>query len=133
MIKDINKIRKELQGFDEVELPFDFKINTKIKYITIKNDEEMFFTGGNYVRMGNNSILLSNGGPEWSVPIEIKNNNSKILYKSRFFIPSKDETPINKRTQEYYEKVIQSQQRVINKMTDIIKKDKQELQKYKHY
>ena len=34
MLKDINKIRKELEGYDEVELPFDFPLGTHVKYIS---------------------------------------------------------------------------------------------------
>ena len=42
MIKDISIIRKELEGFEEVELPYDFSRGCTIKYITLKkkNNEE---------------------------------------------------------------------------------------------
>ena len=37
MIKDISLIQKELKGYVEVELPFEFQYNTHIKYITLTN------------------------------------------------------------------------------------------------
>ena len=45
MIKDIGTIRKELDGFEEIEeieIPNAFKKGNHIKYITQKNDEESF-------------------------------------------------------------------------------------------
>jgi len=133
MINDINTIRKELKGYDEVEMPFDFKIGTHIKYITIKDNVESFYIGGKYVKMGNEKIVLSNGGSNKYIPTIIRDNNCKIIYSSRFFIPNLDEKEeLSVKTQMYYEKIIKSQQRVIDKMTEIIQKDKLELQKYKN-
>ena len=123
MLKDINKIRKELEGYDEVELPFDFTKDTHIKYITLVDDEEAFFTGGKYVRLGMERIFLSNGGPIWSVPTKIRDNDSNVIYISRIFVPKQiEEVPNNIL---HLQKVIKSQQSVIDKMTEIIKKDKQ--------
>jgi len=132
MIKDIKTIREELNGFDEVEMPFDFKIGTRIKYITVLDNVESFYTGGNYVRMVNEKIVLSNGGPDWRVPTVLRDNNCKIIYNSRFFIPNLEEEVLSEKTQKHYEKIIETQQRVIDKMTEIIRKDKLELQKYKN-
>ena len=128
MLKDINKIRKELEGYDEVELPFDFPLGTHIKYITLVDNEEAFFTGGKYVKLGMDRIYLSSGGPNWSIPIKIRDDDSNIIYTSRFFAP-KQEKIISKDT-IHLQKVIESQQSVIDKMTEIIKKDKQKIQYY---
>ena len=132
MIKDINTIREELNGYDEVEMPFDFKIGTRIKYITAKDNVESFFTGGKFVRMANERIVLTNGGPDWRVPTVLRDNNCNIIYNSRFFIPKLEEEVLSEKTKKHYEKIIETQQRVINKMTEIIRKDKLELQKYKN-
>ena len=134
MIKDINTIRLELKGYDEVVMPFDFKIGTHIKYITIKDSVESFYTGGKFVKMANEKVILSNGGPNRYVPTVIRDNNCKILYNSRFFIPNleEDEEELSEKTKQHYEKIIETQQRVIDKMTEIIRKDKIELQKYKN-
>ncbi len=128
MLKDINKIRKELEGYEEVELPFDFQQGTHIKYITLIDDEEAFFTGGKYVKLGMDRIYFTTGGPSWSIPIKIRDDNSNIIYKSRFFAPIDDKV-ISKDT-KHLQKVIESQQSVIDKMTEIIKKDKQKIQYY---
>ena len=128
MLQDINKIRKELQGYDEVELPFDFPMETHIKYITLVDDEEAFFTGGKYVKMGMDRIYLSTGGPSWSIPIKIRDNNSNVIYTSRFFAPKHEE--IIPKDVQHLQNVIKSQQSVIDKMTEIIKKDKQKIQQY---
>ena len=58
MIKDISKIREELKDHIEIELPYDFKKNCNIKYITLKKEEESFYLGGNFISYGNDSILL---------------------------------------------------------------------------
>ena len=128
MLKDINKIRKELQGYEEVEMPFDFKQGTHIKYITLIDDEEAFFTGGNYVKLGMDRIYFTTGGPNWSIPIKIRDDNSNVIYTSRFFAPIHNKVVPKDIT--HLKKVIESQQSVIDKMTDIIKKDKQKIQYY---
>ena len=110
MLKDINKIRKELDGYDEVELPFDFPLGTHVKYITLVDDEEAFFTGGNYVKLGMDRIYLSTGGPSWSIPIKIRDDDSNVIYKSRFFVPKREKI-VPKDTQHLH-KVIESQQSV---------------------
>ena len=48
MIKDITIIREELNGFAEVEMPYDFPEDCHIKYITMKDNEESFSTGGKF-------------------------------------------------------------------------------------
>ena len=128
MLKDINKIKKELHGYEEVELPFDFPIGTHIKYITLIDDEEAFFTGGTYVKLGMDRIYLTTGGPSWSIPIKIRDDDSNVKYTSRFFAPKYEKT-ISKDIQ-HLQKIIESQQSVIDKMTEIIKKDKQKIQQY---
>ena len=130
MLKDINKIRKELEGYDEVELPFDFPLGTHVKYITLVDDEEAFFTGGNYVKLGMDRIYLSTGGPSWSIPIKIRDDDSNVIYTSRFFAPKQEE--IVPKDTLHLQKVIKSQQSVIDKMTEIIKKDKQKIQYYEN-
>ena len=60
MIKDISIIRKELEGYEEVILPFEFNKGCSIKYITQrkKDNEESFYTGGEFVCYGNDCIVL---------------------------------------------------------------------------
>ena len=71
MIKDISIIRKELEGFEEVELPFDFTRGCIIKYITLKKkdneEEESFYKGGEFINFGNDCIILKHKQRTWSV------------------------------------------------------------------
>ena len=57
MIKDMKVIKKLLNEHVEVELPYPFKEGVEIKYITMKDGEQFFSTGGRYVRMLNKKIF----------------------------------------------------------------------------
>jgi hypothetical protein len=127
MIQDLNTIFVELKGFVEIEFPYPLKPDTHIKYITILNNEEAFYRGGRFVRFGNDKIFLTNGGPEWAVPINVRDDNCNIIYTSRFFINEDIDKP-SKRESEL-QKIISAQQRVIEKMTETIKRDKIQIQK----
>jgi hypothetical protein len=127
MIRDIKTILIELKGFEEIEFPYPLKRDTHIKYITIVDDEETFYRGGQYVRFGDDKIFLTNGGPEWAVPINVRDNNCNIIYTSRFFINENTDKPSKRETE--LEKTIIAQQRVIEKMTETIKRDKIQIQK----
>ena len=86
MIKDITIIREELNGFAEVEMPYDFPKDCHIKYITMKDNEESFSTGGKFVSLCNDLLILQNNGPSWSVPIYIRYKCCNIIYQTKFFI-----------------------------------------------
>ena len=121
MLKDIILIKKELEGFEEIEFPYPLKPGIIVKYITAKDDEESFFTGGKFVKMGNEKIYLTNGGPNWTVPIKVRDDECNIQYESRFFIPEKEEEEeIDKETKELHD-TIEFQQSVIEKLTDQLK------------
>jgi len=113
--KYIDYIRKELNNCEEIEAPFNIKLNQRIKYITIYNGKEKFFTGGNFVRLGNEKIILSKGNSQWSLKTKIRDNNNNILYKSRIFIEH-NENICSKETSEYID-TIKAQQMVIEKLT----------------
>ena len=66
MIKDISKIRKELDGYEEIELPYNFERGCHIKYITLKDDDESFYLGGSFQNLGNDCIILKNNSKSWS-------------------------------------------------------------------
>ena len=126
MIRDIKTILIELKGFVEIEFPYPLKPDTHIKYITILDDTETFYRGGQFTRFGNDKIFLTNGGPEWAVPINVRDDDCNIIYTSRFFINEDTDKP-SKRESEL-EKIILAQQRVIEKMTETIKRDKIQIQ-----
>ena len=86
MITDIKVIKEALKDHVEVELPYPFKENTMIKYISMKDGEQFFSNGGRYVRMLNQKILLCNTGRSWAVPTEICDKGGNIIYRSSFFV-----------------------------------------------
>ena len=130
MTTDIEKIKYELTDFYEVKLPYKFIKNQQIKYITLKNNSEKFYTGGKFIRMGNECIVLSNGGKDWSFKTKIRNNNNDILYNTRIFIKKNSETSVNNENE--LKNIINSQQKVIDKMSNKLKQQENELMKYKN-
>lgn len=120
MIKDITVIKKHLQDCSEVEIDYPFRYGCLIKYITLKNNEESFFLGGKFIRMRNGSILLENGGKQWSVPLKMVDNQGDTLYKSRFFIKNDSDNISCQKDKQELETIIKTQQHIINKMTQKI-------------
>lgn len=130
MSKDIKHIQKSLKNYIEVSMPYTFKRNEKIKYITNKNGEELFYEGGEYVKMGNEKINLRNGSNTWYVPTKIRDNNNNVIYTSRFFVNISNDKKIDNNIQEYI-KIINTQQKVIEKLTLALKNTQKELNKHK--
>ena len=95
MIKDISIIRKELDGYEEIVLPFDFMKGCSVKYITLKKknkeEEESFYPGGEFISMGNDCIILKKGHRTWQVPCCKRNKDGSIRYSTRFFVKSEEE------------------------------------------
>ena len=131
MIQDIDKIKKEIKNNIEIDILFPLKPGTIVKYITLKNNEESFYIGGLFVRKGNEKIFLSQSGKTWAVPTKIRDNNNFVLYNSRFFIHKDNlkKTEIKKKDNEELEKIVESQQQVINKMTSQIIKYQKDINK----
>jgi len=132
MIKDIKQIKEHLKEHSEIELPYPFKKDVHIKYITIKDNEEYFYPGGKYVKVMDNKILLCNNGRSWSVPISIKNKEGDIVYKTRFFV-HKDFNKEDEETVEISElkSIIKTQQDIIDKMSKSLKIKSQENEQMK--
>lgn len=131
MIQDIDKIKKEIKNHIEIDILFPLKPGTIVKYITLKNNEESFYIGGLFVRKGNEKIFLSQSGKTWAVPTKIRDNNNFVLYNSRFFIDKNNlkKTEIIKKDDKELEKIVESQQQVINKMTSQIIKYQKDINK----
>ena len=55
---NLTTIRNSLKNYEEIEMPYDFKPGENIKYITLDKDTqtEMFYNGGEYVKIGNELI-----------------------------------------------------------------------------
>ena len=133
MIKDIKIIKKLLKDHVEVEIPYPFKEGVEIKYITMKDGEQYFSTGGRYVKMLNKKILLQNSGKSWSIPTELCNKEGDIIYKSRFFVHKDFDKESDSKKVSELESIIESQQEVIKKLSQQVKMKAEENDKLKLY
>lgn len=131
MIKDINIIRKHLNEYVEVEMPYPFKRGEEIKYITLNKDSESFHVGGNFECLGNNCIILKNNHRKWSVATFLFNRDGNISYKSRFFIREKESDCDIKNNKA--NDTIFFQQEIIEKMNKKIEELEDENEKLKEY
>jgi len=116
MTTNISTIKNELKGFEEVEIPYIFIKGEPVKYITMKLDEELFYIGGNFVRMGNERIVINNGGSQWSFRTRLRNNNNDITYHSRIFV-KKDYISDDSIEVKEYQKIVETQQKIINTLS----------------
>lgn len=119
-ITDINIIRQSLKGCEEVSLPYKFSKGLRIKYITVKGEDEAFYDGGVFDGMGNHVIFIKNGSTRARVPTCIRNDDGEIIYRSRFFIDPINDTSCEEKKIEL-EKTVLSQQKVIEKMAEQLK------------
>jgi len=131
-ITDLSTIREELKGYEEVEMPYDFIVNSHIKYVTLEDDtnSEAFYMGGSFIKMGNERVFLQNGPSTWQVPVKVRDDDNNVLYESKFFIEVDDDEEGKTKEIQEYKKTIKAQQMVIDKMTKNIKEDKLKIQKY---
>jgi hypothetical protein len=128
MIKDISKIREYLEGYVEVELPYDFIKDTKIQYITCEYDEEgniscdSFYPNCKFLRRCNDIILLESNTLIKRVPIYKRDKEGNITYQSRFFIKEEvDELKECVNDKSELLKTIEYQQNIIEKCSERIK------------
>ena len=138
MSQDIAFIKKTLQNHEEVDSPYDLIIGDHVKYITLKGDDEYFYMGGEYKGMGDNIIFLKDKGKNIKVPLVYMDKEGNILYKTRLYTESACE--FSEKEKQEYESIIQTQQRIIETMTEKITKHSQiimrlqeENLKYKQY
>ena len=133
---NLTTIRNSLKNCEEIELPYFFKLGEKIKYITLDKDTqtEMFYNGGEYVKIGNELIFLQNGPSNWSFRTKLRDDNNDIYYTSRIFVEKKKIDNIYKdKDVKMLKETITAQQRVIERMTKTIREDKIKIQKYENY
>ena len=57
MSQDIQYIRQQLKSCEEVESPYDIKIGKHVKYITLEDESEFFYEGGNYANCKSEKFL----------------------------------------------------------------------------
>ena len=130
MIKDITRIHQELQGFNEIELPYEFPPQIHIKYITLKDDEESFYIGGTYQSMGHNCLFLKHKSKTWKVPLYVYTKQGKIRYTTRCFIPDKinPNQEISENDITELRDTVEYQQTIIERLTETLS-EKEDLQK----
>ena len=121
MSQDLTFIKQELTNCEEFTSPFDIDINSHVKYITLKDKQEYFYTGGTYVGMTDNKIILQTEKTKLYIPLTIKHPDGTILYKTRLFVVNDDEEiELPDKTKQHYESIIKSQQSIIDKMSQQI-------------
>ena len=110
-MQDIKQIKKELIDFVEIELPYKLNPNCLIKYITLKDNNEFFFTGGNFLKMGFDKMILKKDKKIIPVPTVYKDKCGEVLYKTRFFLLEEENECLKDKRE--LEKVITTQQDII--------------------
>ena len=133
-ITDLTIIRQSLKGCEEITLPYKFTKDSRIKYITIKGEDEAFYEGGFYDGMGNQVVFIKNSSNRMRIPTYIRNDEGEIIYRSRFFIDPNTESSCEVKKDEL-EKTVLAQQKVIEKMAEqlkILEESKQHIQA-EHY
>jgi|TARA_Y100000389_G_C17397706_1_gene483541 hypothetical protein len=123
MTQNIKTIKNELKNCQEITSVYDLKKDQIIKYITLKQNDEYFYTGGKFIRMGNNKIFYNQNGSTKSCQLVWKNKDGSINYKSRIFV-KKDQDSCTKDIQEL-KKIINNQQMIIEKMNLKLKEQDQ--------
>jgi len=118
MSQDLSFIKKELSTCEEFTSPFDIDIESHVKYITLKDRQEYFHTGGKYIGMIDNKIILKTQKNKIYVPLTIQNPDGTILYKTRLFVMDDIVVPSKKRDE--YQSIINAQQSIIETMTTTI-------------
>tara|TARA_Y100000590_G_scaffold470621_1_gene667032 strand:- start:4475 stop:4870 length:396 start_codon:yes stop_codon:yes gene_type:complete len=131
MSQDISYIKQQLKSYEEVDNPFDIHKGDKVKYITIQGEDEFFYNGGIYQRMGDNKIILIDHKKEIHVPLTYRDVNGEIIYKTRLFVQMNN--VCNTKSSKEYEKIIQTQQDIIEKMTIQIKKQEEKIKELNGY
>ena len=119
MITDINRIKEELKGFSQIEFPYNINKGCLVKYLTIKDNSEFFYLGGNFVRFGNDSLILTKSNKTWSIPKYIKDKEGYILYRSKFFVPNDDS--VESKDIKELKSIIKTQQNIIDKLAERLK------------
>jgi Mg2+ and Co2+ transporter CorA len=132
MIKDISKIREYLEGYVEVEMPYEFEKNSEIQYITCELDGEgnvsceSFYPNCKFIRRCNDILIINHNNLTKKVPICRRSKDGVVTYQSRFYIPDKPDNELNElnecreNTHELKE-TIKYQQEIIEKSVRRIK------------
>ena len=132
MIKDITLIRKELEGFECVEMPYAFTKGCMIKYLYPK-DNQIVMDMGYFNRHHQDFIILTRGSREWFVRTCYKNpdgtTDSKKTKHLTFFICEEEENERNqggggetkKKSSKEFKEMVVYQQGILDKLAERMK------------
>ena len=133
MSQDISYIKRELKECEEVDSPYDIKIGQHVKYITLTDGDEYFHEGGIYTKMGDNKIFLKNGTKTITVHLIYHEKGGYIVYRTRLFVVVQTKMEggekCSRKDSQEYEKIIQTQQTIIEKMNLQLMKQAQMINK----
>jgi len=129
MSQDLSYIKSELENCEEIEDIFELKRGDIVKYITLDKGSEFFYDGGEYIRMIDNAVCIKCGNKMENVVVNYFNKEGKELYKTRFFVENKE--CLENKDKKEYEKIIKTQQKIIEVMTKKNKELEKELKKYR--
>ena len=115
MSQDLLYIKTQLENCEEIDDLFELKKGDNVKYITLVNGSEFFYDGGEYIRMLDNVVCIKCVNKIEKVIISYLTKEGKQLYNSRFFV--EDNECITSKGIIEYEKIIKSQQRIIEVLT----------------
>ena len=132
MIKDISKIREYLEGYVEVEMPYEFEKNSGIQYITCELDGEgnvsceSFYPNCKFIRRCNDILIINHNNLTKKVPICRRSKDGVVTYQSRFYIPDNESNELNelnecKEDTRELKETIKYQQEIIEKSVERIK------------
>jgi hypothetical protein len=119
MSQDLKYIKQCLESCEEIDSPYELTKNCDVQYITLKDHEEYFFEGGSYQKMGDNRIILKKNNQIINVPLEYLDKEGHVLYKTRLFMKKPE---LETSSEKELRKIIKSQQRIIEKLTEQLKK-----------
>ena len=132
MSQDIAYIKQELKVCSEVESPYDIKKGQTVKYITLTEGDEYFHEGGTYTHMGDNKIFLKKDTKTIIVPLIYQDKGGFTVYRTRLFVVDdkmKGGGKCDSKEASEYEKIIQTQQKIIEKMNLQLKQQAQMINK----
>ena len=108
----------------------------ELGYITLKNGEEYFFDGGEYIKMADNKIVLKVNSNYEHVQLVHHNKDGYTVYRSRLFVVKSENmkggTICSKKDATEYEKIIKTQQEIIEKMNIQMKKQHKLILKFQN-
>ena len=126
------KISEKLEGYEELEDVSTAPLKSKLRYITLKRNEEKgewfekFLFGGSLIKKSDNYVVLGTGKLTWCVQKIIENTDDNISYKTRFFKEITENDVLGKNLEKTQE-VVMKQNIELEKLKKVVKSIKKNL------